>query len=956
MSKTLHLRGLLVTGASALALTSVAAPVAAQTAGGSVIQELVVTAQRREEGLQTVPVAVSAFSEESLRTQRLDGGQNLLQAIPNVNFSRGNFGPFNFSVRGIGTKVVGGSGEAGVSFHENGSPQTSNRLADAEFYDVDRIEVLRGPQGTLYGRNATGGVVNVITTKPGEDFGGYVGGEYGNYNSVRLRGALNVPLNDMMAVRLAGFYLNRDGFGTNTATGHDTDDRNISSTRLSFRLRPNDALDVNAIWEHFNEKDSRSRIGKQLCITDPGPSSLGPVPVSTANQGYLSQGCLPGSRYQPAAYGAPHSVATLGGLLGQASGLAQGNLNAGKVQSRNLYDIESVREPIYQGQQDFFQIDARLNISDTLTFNSLTSVNYNDGYSYQDYNRTIPTRPFTPAGALAAIFPGGFVDDPQVGRSNLLRQFDMTTLDTKEFTQEFRLSSNTGGAFDFSAGAIHIKYLSTTDYYVFSNGLTAYAQLQDILAGQPGRFPFYVDPSLPPNDGEGRNYYDSRTTNRITSNAVFGEIYWRPTETLSVTGGLRLTEDKKRNIPYPVVLLAQPTRVAPPPASGVIPNPNFNGGRGYPPPPVLRRKDNATTGRLSLEWSPDLSFSEQSMFYATYSRGYKGGGFNTPCDNQSPGCGAVPQTFAPEFVNAYEIGSKNVLAGGRVVLNATAFYYDYKDYQISGIINKSAVNTNVDAKIKGVELESVWQPVRNLRFNLNAGWLDTEIQGGSQVDTQDRTQGNPALAVIKAQDGANCVVSRAGLAQLVAINQGLPGTPNVPGVTGSPTALLGACNGLFSAFGLYNYTGMNVTTAPIFVNGAPGPNTTVQVGQGVAVALDGKELPNSPKWTLNLGAQYTFEFGSDWQAILRADYYRQDDSYARIFNSTTDALKGYKNVNATLTVTNSALDMDLQVFVKNLTDESPITDLYLTDDSSGLFTNTFTMDPRTYGVALTKRF
>jgi outer membrane receptor protein involved in Fe transport len=119
MLHTLRLRSLLVVGASAAALTAAAQPAAAQ----SVIEELVVTAQRREQALQDVPVAVSAFSEDTLKTQRLDGGQNLLQAIPNVNFSRSNFGGYNFSIRGIGTKVVG-TGEAGVSFHQNNSPLT----------------------------------------------------------------------------------------------------------------------------------------------------------------------------------------------------------------------------------------------------------------------------------------------------------------------------------------------------------------------------------------------------------------------------------------------------------------------------------------------------------------------------------------------------------------------------------------------------------------------------------------------------------------------------------------------------------------------------------------------------------------------------------------------------------------------------------------------------------------
>ncbi|MFZ3007644.1 MAG: TonB-dependent receptor [Phenylobacterium sp.] len=942
MSKTLHLRSLLVVGASAAALTAMSSPAYAQ--GSNVIEELVVTAQRREESLQDVPVAVSAFSEDSLRVQRIDGGQNLLQAIPNVNFSRSNFGGYNLSIRGIGTKVVG-SGEAGVSFHQNNTPQSANHLADAEFYDVERVEVLRGPQGTLYGRNATGGVVNVITVKPivgDEGMSGWLSGEYGNYKTTRVKGAINIPLNDMMALRWAASYVKRDGYGDNTFTGNDIDDRDLTSSRLQFRIKPNDVLDVNVLWEHFNEKDSRSRIGKQLCIADPGPATIGGV-ATGANRNYFSQGCLPGSRYQNSAFGAVNSVATLGGLLAQLGGLSNGDLNAGKTQDHNLLNIESVTDPIYQAQQDFFQIDAQINISDTLTLASLTGLNYNEGYSYQDYNRIVGTGVFTPVGAMALVAPGGFVTDPQVGRGNKLRSFDLGRTDSKEFSQELRLFSNSDGPWNFSVGGLYTKGQGVTDYYVFSNSLTAFAQLND-LGGIPNVFPFYVDPNFPPSDNEGRNYYDSRGNGTTTSKAVFGEVYWDVADTLKLTAGLRYTDDHKVLKSTPITLLAGPTRIAPPPGSGVIPNPNFQGGRGAAPPVLVDYQNAATTGRLNLQWTPELSFTEASTFYATYARGYKAGGFNTPCDVQTPGCSATTSSFTPENLDAFEIGTKNSLLGGSLILNATAFYYNYKGYQISKIVNKSSQNENVDAKIKGVEIESIWEPIRNLRFNLQYGWLDTEIQNGASIDTMNRTQGNPNLVVVKATDGSNCVATTAGVATLLTI---------------APSAVLGICSGLPPAVagltGIYNYPA-GVQTAPAFVNNAPAVNTVANIGQGIPVQLTGKELPNSPKWTFGFGAQYKWELSDSMTLTARADYYRQDDSYARIFNTTTDALEGYQNVNATITLTAADSGLDIQIYGKNLTDEQPITDLYLTDDSSGLFTNTFSLEPRQYGVTVTKKF
>jgi outer membrane receptor protein involved in Fe transport len=174
MSQSSRLRSLLAMGASAAVLSAVAAPAFAQQASGqqtTVIEELVVTAQKKEEALQDVPIAVSAFSQNSLEAQKIDGGPNLQLAIPNVTFAKSNFtNSFNFQIRGIGAKAVGASADAGVGVHLNNAPLQSGNLFEAEFYDVERVEVLRGPQGTLYGRNATGGVVNVITAKPTDTF------------------------------------------------------------------------------------------------------------------------------------------------------------------------------------------------------------------------------------------------------------------------------------------------------------------------------------------------------------------------------------------------------------------------------------------------------------------------------------------------------------------------------------------------------------------------------------------------------------------------------------------------------------------------------------------------------------------------------------------------------------------------------------------------------------------
>ena len=160
MSLRSQVKCALFLGASVFAYTSVAGTATAQESERR-YQTITVTTQKTAESIQDVPIAVSAFNEEALDRLQLAGGPDLVRTIPNVTFTKGNFTGANFRIRGVGSDLVATSGDSGVGVHQNDVPLTANRLFESEFYDVERVETLRGPQGTLYGRNATGGVVNV---------------------------------------------------------------------------------------------------------------------------------------------------------------------------------------------------------------------------------------------------------------------------------------------------------------------------------------------------------------------------------------------------------------------------------------------------------------------------------------------------------------------------------------------------------------------------------------------------------------------------------------------------------------------------------------------------------------------------------------------------------------------------------------------------------------------------
>jgi len=947
--KSASLRGVLAAGVSFGVMCAFAGTASAQTAGANVIEELVVTAQKRAEALQDVPIAVSAFDQNALEKSKIDGGPNLVLAVPNVNFSKGNFTGYNFQIRGIGSKLVSASGDAGTGIHLNNAPLIANNLFETEFYDMERVEVLRGPQGTLYGRNATGGVVNLITAKPVDTFQANARAEYGNYDSIKLRGMVNMPLGDTFAVRLAGNYLKRDGYGTNLATGNDADDRDLWGARATISFNPSDRFRAWLLYDHFEEHDNRSRIGKQFCTKDPGPDNIGglaysAIPaVADIQRGFFVQGCLPTSLYDPSALGTVNSQGTLGGLFAALGGFQTGDAYAGKMQTKDVRDIESLFDPIYKSKTDIYEFNAEFDLTDNLTVNWLSAFTFYKLYTRQDYNRYLPSSLFNttpnPVNAFASapipggyaavynlLFPGGVINDPQNGAQNRFTTSDISSANAEQWSHELRLQSDFDGPFNYNIGGMLTKFETETDYFVMFNTGTGYIQINNLLsagdANCVGAAPcISVDPSADPTR-QGHNYYDNYTPYSLKSYAAFGELYWEMTDTFKWTLGLRYTVDDKK-VQANSVALNTP-------------------GVGPIPIGTQKVKFKETTGRFGFDWKPELDFTNDTLVYAFYSRGYKAGGVNPPF---SPGVGVVPVSpiFQPEFINSYEIGTKNTLANGTLQLNLTGFYYDYKDYQVSKIVNRTSVNENIDAEVKGLEFESIWQPLDGLRFNAAIGWLDTKIKGGDSIDTFNRTQSDPRLTLIKSSAAANCVVSTADAQTALAISNG-----QVPGFTPNPFNLLGVCTLVSEAGAGSNIAGTGAIAAGTNAFGG-------LVSEGVPVSLDGNKLPNSPEWTISLGAQYTWNLG-DWEATLRGDYYKQTKTFARIYNSDADRIRSWDNVNLTLTVSNPDLGVELGAFVKNATDEEAITDFYLTDDSSGMFRNVFYTEPRTYGIWISKSF
>ncbi len=942
-------RAALIPAVSLLGLAAGAQAQQASTDTGG-IADIVVTAQRQAQSLQDVPIAISAFSAEALDRQQINNSSDLQLSLPNVTFTKGNFTAANFTIRGIGDLCVGITCDTATGIHINDVPLTSTRLFEADFFDMERIEVLRGPQGTLFGRNATSGAVNLITARPDlSGFGASGSVEYGNFNSWRLEAMVNAPLSDKIGVRLAGTYLKRDGFTENLFTGNRIDGRDQWAVRGSLRFQPTEDTIFDVIAYHYEEDSNRSRIQKQLCHRDP-TGVLGCLPdylaFETLNGNSTIAAVLPSKQFLNAISGGALGVFGMVDLYGP-------DPFAGQVNPSDYRTVNLDYEPTYKSDETQIQLKFQQDF-DNIVLNMTGGWARSSVVSRTDYNLAVQNNlNFNPGGSIfalrnyplfaagaARLFQGNTICVSQVSRQNngfingdidrcapLSTDYDESGATTETWSAEAHIDSKFDGAFNFLIGGIYLDSRTRdSNYYVASSGLDYGALV--VGAAQGG-----------PNAALAAPFFNSEVE-RFTLKAygIFGEVYYEPSDTLKITAGLRYSNDKK------YVRDRAPLYNAPVPYGTADANalPNF---------PPFREKSvgfDAITGRFVIDWKPETSFTEDTLVYLSYSRGYKAGGINPPFD---PAVFIAPAEFDKEVIDAFEIGTKNIFLGGAFRANMSAFYYKYKDLQISRIINRTSFNDNSDAEIFGVEGEFIVAPTPSLLFNMSASYLKTRILDLQLVDTRDPSGGLSDTVIIKdLQGGANCVVRVPGNAALAngfvaQVNQALGIRAPVPVPGTNATGAYSLCSVLASS-------AVAGKVPVVFDPAAANP----VLPSGNAVDLSGNQLPNAPKFKVSVGAQYTADFDNGWNMVLRSDLNFTGNTYSRTFNRPIDRVPSYEIVNAQVQFNAPDNRFFIRGFVQNLFDSSAITGQYVTDPSSGLYTNIFTLEPRRYGVAAGFRF
>lgn len=700
-----HIKHAFAIGVSSIAL-GMAVPAHAQDAasgedastGSTGIGEIIVTSQRREENLQDVPLSVSAFTADQVLARGITDIGRLEGLVPGFSFGRSGQDA-RPAMRGVRTENVGVNGDTTIGFFIDGVYQSRAAQATQGFVDIERLEVQRGPQGTLYGRNTFGGNIAVTTAQPvlGETLAG-IDLTVGQFGRFRTDAFANVPIGDTLAVRLAGSFERSDGWVKNVnPLGNNLFDDKSEYIRGTVLWEPNDQFSAAVKVEH------QSRGGA-------GASAFGYKIIGS----YFDVG----SRQQ-LYNGTPVFLNT---RPGNRDGVNDALPGGGATSDLGV--------PIFAPGNGYLIDTDQPTVLDLEN----TSITANLAYDF---------------GAVTLRSITGYTDFATVRTSDSDfsgNQIGIDSQDTRAetFSQEIQLlSSDTTSRLDWVVGAYYFKDELT--------GIFINQQLPRIIRN--------VSPNLNlPQNGGG--FYDQQraTTESI---AFYGQATYELTDGLRLTGGVRWTEDTK-DFAFANANAILPTAGTPPVpqgtaitlATGPVPDSAF-GVQGAPtnctyttfPPPragfqCLAANTNVLTGatydtakfeKVTWRLAVDYDVTPENLLYASVSTGFRSGGFNS---GQGPA--ALQPTFDPEEVTAYEIGSKNRFFGNTVQLNLAAFYNRYNGLQEQrqvpqGATTLSIIENSGKARAYGVEAEALWRPVPGLEIGANVAWLDAKYTEYDQV-------------------------------------------------------------------------------------------------------------------------------------------------------------------------------------------------------------------------------
>ena len=602
----------------------------------NVLEEVIVTAQKRVQNIQEVPISITVLTGNEIRRFGFENAVQIAEQVPNfsVDGAFGPSGPPQLSIRGVTVLDFSDANESSIAMYFDEIYMGTTSGQTSQLFDLQRMEVLRGPQGTLYGRNTTGGVVHFLSNQPTEEFEAGMSFQYGSFNQTIFEGHLSGPLSDNFRARVAVKYNKDDGYQTNLATGTDFAETDVFAIRGIFDWDANEDLMISA----------------KVYFSD-------------------SKGTQPGYGFW----------GTLDPVSGERCSLA-------RIENSECANSAGFRDPDPDPEHIYSEFDSMPNEVE------IFGASLKFDWDFEHFNFVSITGYGEVDKVLREDCDGTSVASPNC--------FGDWTGDTDhQLTQEIRFSGQYGSA-DWIIGGF---------YYDDEK---------------------FVTVVVPPFGGFG-----SFATTEAQSWAIFGQADVQISDNTTLVLGVRYTEEDRDLHDLTVVV-------------------GGTGGTNQGVPIVGPVSDTTstekTTGKIGLEWQR----SDSTMLYASISTGFKSGFFNTTLLGAADERGPVGE----ESITSFEVGLKSTMWDNRARLNAAAFYYDYQDFQASGVvlINGVPVSRFInagDVTMYGGELELALVPTANWDLRLGVGLLDTEFKappdvniGGQPIDGKE-TPVSPSVSL-----------------------------------------------------------------------------------------------------------------------------------------------------------------------------------------------------------------
>lgn len=670
----------------------------------AVLEEVLVTAQKREQSLQDVSAAVSAVGMERLQSGQINNLEDLQSIVPSITLGN-DFNMAKVFIRGVGANTSTTGSETGVAVHVDGAVIARAEAQLTSLFDLDRIEVLRGPQGSLYGRNAVGGSINMITAKPTEDIEGYGRVTLGDYNLVNTEGAISGPITDKLLGRLAFKTEDRNGFGVNPVTGNDVDDLKRRMFRAQVKYNYSDDFDVLLSGEYYTQDDASRTLkyraqafptvarlasgGTQSADATPIVTTIGPPPWSVgAGNVVLDNDNDPSFATNPRDIASEVDPATY-----TETWAITGTVNWHLTDNINLVNITNYRK--FEG---FITQDLDI----AAVQNSLATTAFNATVQRRDVN----SRQYSTE--LQFHYDNDWMNDvlgffyfnerqrpvDTVGLGPILGQAHTVGVLTDPSTGAFPPIGPTG----LSVDGVWVADTPATNPLV--PGLLSFAQ--DLC-----NIPKYTSggisgQALPPK----RVCIKSDLKTEVW--AIFGQAninlghFSDALANVNLKFGGRYSEED-RSSSNPSTILAR-------------------NGLG---PIIMTTTAGSYNSKTFKDFTPEVGLEwhavDNMMFYYTYSEGFKAGAG----ENATPNAATAPLSAIvdPETIQNHEFGLKSTWLDNRLAVNLSGYFYDLQGQQINktiaggpagfGTIFENAAQTSAH----GVELEFFAQPTDQFRMN-----------------------------------------------------------------------------------------------------------------------------------------------------------------------------------------------------------------------------------------------